>query len=61
MSNETLVKMTPPGDPPSVLQLAGEQIMPSEDGTFTVTAKFIPQLLAAGWSIVVPSGTTRVP
>lgn len=62
MSGETLVTVIPPGDAiPSVLHLSAEQVPISADGTFTVKAKYLPSLMAAGWQIAVASGTTHVP
>lgn len=63
MSNSTPVTVQPPsGSVPSVLQLPdATSVSPNSDGTFTVASKHLNALLAAGWSIVVGSGTTHVP
>lgn len=62
MANDTPVTMAPPTDAvPSVLQVDAEQVLPNADGTFTVKSKHMLPLLAAGWQIVVASGTTHVP
>jgi hypothetical protein len=62
MSNPTVTLNPPSGSTPSVLQLPdATSVAPNSDGTFTVGTKHMAALLAAGWSIVVSSGTTHVP
>ncbi|MEI9964128.1 MAG: hypothetical protein WDM92_04910 [Caulobacteraceae bacterium] len=63
MSNDTPVTLLPPAGSaaPSVLQLPALNVAPNSDGSFTVPSRHLPSLLAAGWQIVVASGTTHVP
>jgi hypothetical protein len=59
----TVVVQPPSGQQPSVLQLGANNYFPATDGSwqFMIPSFYIPQLLQAGWSVVVPGGTTHVP
>ena len=47
---------------PSIIHLPdGSTVTPNASNQITVATSFISVLLAAGWQVVVSSGTTHVP
>ncbi len=59
-----LITMQPPSgqSAPTMVHLPdATTVFPNASGQISISSKFVEVMLAAGWSIVVSSGTTHVP
>jgi hypothetical protein len=47
---------------PSIVYLPdGTSVMPNASGQISIASKYVGVMVAAGWQVIVSSGTTHVP